>query len=140
MLVPAMLSTGMWCSSNHWRTPISLMARAPPPASASPMRGLPTGPGGGGAGVVEEMDVAEPLADLLAPPCSPLRPAAGLVAAGDWHRDGDEVRNIESRIALIRPTYRCRAERRRGVVCDEQISGNEILVSKGTRAHGKRRR
>src|ERR1035437_3530871 len=116
------------------------MARAPLPASASPMRGLPIVPGGGGAGVVEEMDVAEPLADLLAPPCSPLRTAAGLVAAGDWHRDGGEVRRIESRIALIRPTGWRRAERRRGVAWDERIGGSGILVSKGTRAHGKRRR
>src|ERR1700686_458045 len=82
MLVPAIMSTGIWCCSNHCRTPISLSARAEPPARARPMRGRVVGPGGGADGAIEAAEAAELDADLLAPPCSPFSPAAGVVEAG----------------------------------------------------------
>src|SRR5216683_1996636 len=39
MLVPATYSTGMWCSSNHFRTPMCASPMAPPPSSATPVLG-----------------------------------------------------------------------------------------------------
>jgi len=50
----------MWCSSNHWSTPISLNADAPPPPSARPIEGLLAGTGGRAAGEVEKASVGEP--------------------------------------------------------------------------------
>jgi len=49
MLVPAIMSTGIWCSSNHCSAPISLIAGAPPPPSATPIEGRPFGFGGSAA-------------------------------------------------------------------------------------------
>lgn len=70
MMVPAMTSTGMWCSSNQSRTPISESARAPPPPRARPMRGRSVGPGGGTEGAMARLVEPSPahpspVADLL---------------------------------------------------------------------------
>ena len=48
MLVPAITSTGMRCSSSQRMTPISLIARAPPPPMASPITGRSLGRSAGG--------------------------------------------------------------------------------------------